>query len=65
MLPEVVRPWKGRDVCLMNQNVIMAVLTVINIINSAGVWQDGNFMRLKVEMSQFQGGRPNLRQTLG
>lgn len=38
-------------VCLMNQNMIMGVFTVINTINSAGVWQERCFMELNVVMS--------------
>lgn len=41
----------------MNQNMIMAAFTVRNTINSAGVWQEENFMELNVVMSQFKGGR--------
>lgn len=37
--------------------MIMAIFTVINTINSAGVWQEGNFMELNVVMLQFKGGR--------
>lgn len=41
----------------MNQNIKMSVFTVINTINSAGVWQEGNFMELNVVMSQCEGGK--------
>ena len=44
----------------MNQNVIMAAFTVINTIKSAGVWQEGNYMELKVVTSHFKGRRDQI-----
>lgn len=57
VLPEVMCPWKGWDVCLMNQYMKMATFTVINTISSAGVWQEGSFMEFNVVIPQLKVGR--------
>ena len=41
----------------------MTIFTVSNTINSAGVWQEGNFMEFNVAMSQFEGSRETTFET--